>query len=91
MVGCHVLVRDLKRVYALRVKIFVFLKKQKHVFLAEKFNQEKFIANVAYLADLFNSLSCLNRSMQGPGFIIIGRTAKIIPYNNKLIFWGKVA
>jgi len=44
----------LQNVYELREEIAVFLKKQKHVFLAEKLSQGNFLANVAYLADIFD-------------------------------------
>ena len=36
--------------------------------LAEKFNQEDFNAKIAYLPDIFDSLNCLNLSMQGAWF-----------------------
>ena len=77
----------LKRVYELHEEIITFLSKQNHLSLAEKFSQEKFIANVAHLADIFNSLNILNQSMQGPGFTVIDHAAKITAYYNKLILW----
>ena len=55
--------------------------------MAEKFTQEKFIANIAYLADIFNSLNSLNQSMQGTGFTVIDHAAKITTYYKKLILW----
>ena len=55
--------------------------------LAEKFSQEKFMANVTYLADIFDSLNSLNQSMQGPGFTVIDHNAKINAYYKKLILW----
>ena len=39
-------------VYELHEEIVTFLNKQNHVSLAEKFSQEKFNANIAYLADI---------------------------------------
>ena len=77
----------LKRVYELHEEIITFLSKQNHLSLAEKFSQEKFIANVVYLADIFNSLNILNQSMQGPGFTVIDHAAKITAYYNKRILW----
>ena len=53
----------LKRVYKLREETVTFLNKQDHVSMAEKFTQEKFIANIAYLADIYNSINSLNQSM----------------------------
>ena len=81
--GGHVL----KRVVELQEEIITFLKKQKKMALAEKFSQEKFMANVTYLADIFDSLNSLNQSMQGPGFTVIDHNAKINPYYKKLILW----
>ena len=77
-VGCHVVEysSEFMRVYELRKEIVIFLNKQNHLALAELFGQEKFIANVAYLADIFDSLNCLNQTMQGPGFTVIDHTAK---------------
>ena len=66
----------LKRVYELRKEIATFLNKQNHVSMAEKFTQEKFIANIAYLADIFYSLNSLNQSIQGTGFTVIDHAAK---------------
>ena len=77
----------LKRVYELREEIFPFVNKQTDVSLAEKFSQEKFIVNIAYLADIFNSLNSLNQSMQGTGFTVIDHAAKITACYKKLILW----
>ena len=77
----------LNRVFELREEIVTFLNKQDQVSLAEKFSQEKLIANVAYLVDIFSSLNCLNQSMQGPGFTVIDHEAKISAYYKKLILW----
>ena len=48
---------------------------------------EKFIANVAYLADIVYSLNFLNQSMQGAGFTVINHVAKITAYYKKVILW----
>ena len=45
------------------------------------------MANVSYLADIFNSLNSLNQSMRGPGFTVIDHNAKITAYYKKLILW----
>ena len=73
----------LKRVVELQEEIITFLKKLKKMALAEKFSQEKFMANVTYLADIFDSLNSLNQSMQGPGFTVIDHYAKINAYYKK--------
>ena len=77
----------LKRVYELPEEIVTFLNKQNHVSMAEKFTQKKFIASIAYLADIFNSLNSLNHSMQSTGFTVINHAAKITAYNKKFILW----
>ena len=76
----------LKRIVELP-EVITFLKKQKQTSLAEQFSQEKFIANVTYLADMFYSLNSLNQFMQGPGFTVIDHNAKITAYYKKLILW----
>ena len=53
--------------------------------LAEKLGQEKFMANVTYLADIFDSLNFLNQFMHGPEFTVIDYNAKINAY-----YCGKV-
>ena len=69
--------RVLKQVFELRKRIIFFLKQQKNVSLAERFTQEKFVANIAYMSDIFHSLNCLNESMQGPGFTVIDHLRKL--------------
>ena len=76
-----------KRIVELQEEVITFLKKQKQTSLAELFSQEKFMANVSYLADIFNSLNSLNQSMQGPGFTVIDHNAKITAYYKKMILW----
>ena len=76
--------RVLKRVFELREQIAFFLSQQNFGVLAEKFRQEEFIAKTAYLADIFDSLNSLNLSMQGAGFTVIEKAAKIAAYHKKL-------
>ena len=52
--------------------------------MSQKFSQESYIANVAYLADIFNSLNSLNQSMQGTGFTDIDYASKITAYYKNL-------
>ena len=72
----------LQRGYELYEEIVAFLDKQNHVYLAEKF-----IANVAYLADIFNSFNFVYESVQGPGLTVIDHAAKITAYYEKLKLW----
>ena len=84
--------RVLKRACELRGEIVIFLRQQNFMALAEKFSQEDFNAKMAYLANIhniqvFDSLSCLNLSMQGAGFTVIDHAAKVAAYYRKLIPW----
>ena len=83
--------RVLKRVFELRERIAFFLRQQNFGVLAEKFSQEEFIAKVAYLADIFNSLNCLNQSMQGAGFTVVEKVAKVAAYHKKRDLWKSYA
>ena len=74
----------LKRVCDLRDEIVIFLRQQNFMALSEKFSQEDFNAKIAYLADIFDSLNCLNLSMQGAGFTVIDHAAEIAAYYNLL-------
>ena len=44
--------------------------------LAKKLSQH-FNAKIAYLANIFDSLNCLNLSIQGAGFTVIDHAAKV--------------
>ena len=81
----------LKRVFELREQIAFFLRQQKFGVLAKKFSQEEFIAKVAYLADIFDSLNSLNLSMQGAGFTVIEQAAKVAATKRKLTLWKSYA
>ena len=83
--------RVLKRVCDLRDEIVIFLTQQHFTELAEKFSREDFNAKIAYLADIFDSLNCLNLSMQGVGFTVIDHAAKVAAYYKKLILWKSYA
>ena len=79
--------RVLKRVFELREKIAFFLKQQNFGVLAKKFSQEEFIAKVAYLAHIFDSLNSLNLSTQSAGLTVIEQAAKVAAYHKKLDLW----
>ena len=87
--------RVLKRICDLRGKIVIFLGQQNFIALAEKFSQD-FKEKIAYLADIFDSLNCLNSSVQDAGFtsvnfvlkvFVIDYAAKGAAYYKKLILW----
>ena len=77
----------LKAIVKLQEEVITLLKKQKQTSLAEQLSQGKFMANVTYLADIFDSLNSLNQSMQGPEYTVIDHNAKITTYYKKLILW----
>ena len=76
--------RVLKRVCHLRCETVIFLRQQNFMALDEKFSQD-LNAKIAYLADILNSLNCLNLSMQDAGFTVIDHTAKVAVYYTQLI------
>ena len=82
--------RVLKRVCDLRDKIVIFLRQQHFVALAKMFIRD-FNAKIAYLADIIDSLNCLNLSMQGAGFTVIEHAVKVATYCRKLILWKSFA
>ena len=49
------------------------------------------MAKVAYFADIFDSLNSLNLSMQGAGFTVIEKAAKVAAYHKKLNLWKSYA
>ena len=61
----------LTHVCDLRDKIVIFSRQEHFVALAEMFSREDFNAKTAYLADIFDSLNCLNLSMHDAGFTVI--------------------
>ena len=75
--------RVLKQVFELREQIAFFLGQQNFGVSAEKFSQEEFIAKVAYLVDIFDSLNSLNLSMESAGFTVIEQVAKVAAYHKK--------
>ena len=83
--------RVLKQVFELREQIAFFLRQQNFGVLAVKFYQKEFIAKVAYLADIFESLNSLNLPMQGAGFTVIEQAAKVVAYHKKLALWKSYA
>ena len=78
---------ELKRVRDLRGKNVIFLKQQIFLALAEKFSQEDFNVKIAYLADIFDSLNCLNLLIQSSGFTVINHAAKVAVHYKKLMLW----
>ena len=86
-----VLIGSCSEVFELREQITFFFRQQNFGILAEKFSQEEFIAKIAYLAVIFDSLNSLNLSMQGAGFTVIEEAAKVAAYHKKLALWKSSA
>jgi zinc finger BED domain-containing protein 5/7/8/9 len=81
--------RVLKRVFELRDEIQLFLLEQKHA-AAKQFENNTWLANLAYLTDIFDHLNTLNCSLQGAEFTRINLTAKVMAFYNKLTLWKRV-
>lgn len=79
--------RVLTRFYELKEEVQTFLTTQKHE-LAKFLNDEVWCNKVAFLADLFQSLNTLNKSMQGKTENILTSTDKMNAFKEKLILWS---
>ena len=68
--------------------MFTFLIKEGSE-LAKFFENDVFLARLAYLTDIFEELNALNLSMQGKQNSIFVMTDKIEAFKNKINFWKK--
>ena len=75
--------RVLTRVFELRKKIEMFLRKRGSS-LVVHFESEDFILSLAYLSDIFTHLNNLNISIQGKGINMITGREKISAFTSKL-------
>ncbi|XP_064412766.1 protein FAM200B-like [Latimeria chalumnae] len=73
----------LSRVYELKSELAAFLEEKKS-HLAEHFNNNTWLARVAYLADIFDQLNDLNLSLQGRGHNRFEQSDKIAAFKKKL-------
>lgn len=78
----------LKRFFDLRVEIEIFLNDQKSS-LTENFKNNRWIAKIAYLADIFSLLNDLNLAMQGNMTNIFVCNNKIEAFIKKIDVWIK--
>ena len=76
----------LSRVAALRKETAIFLRDQNH-HLADRFENETWIAKVLYMADIFNHLNQLNSSTQGRGKIQLDVMEDIEAFKGKICLW----
>ena len=76
----------LNRVFALRVKLAVFLREYQHRH-ADCFENSVFILVLAYMADIFGALNHLNQQMQGGGVNIIKAEEHLKTFFLKIELW----
>lgn len=76
----------LSRVVSLRTEIEIFLTEKKHS-LAEKFNNNDWLAKLAFPSDIFEHLNVLNTEMQGRNRTMVDIGEKITSFKNKLALW----
>jgi len=73
---------------SLRLEIHIFLTEKNHL-LADKFNDESWVAKLAFLSDIFERLNELNNEMQGKNRTMVDIGEKIISFKQKLALWRK--
>ncbi|XP_058272819.1 protein FAM200A-like [Hemibagrus wyckioides] len=78
----------LARFYELKTEIAVFLSENNSPY-ADLFNDEIWLARVAYLADVFEHLNTLNVSMRGRGHNIFEQSDKVAAFKKKIELWTK--
>ncbi|XP_049321925.1 protein FAM200B-like [Astyanax mexicanus] len=76
----------LSRFYELKTEIATFLSENNSVY-AELFDNNTWLALVAYLADIFEHLNALNVSMQGKGHNIFEQSDKVVAFKKKITLW----
>ncbi|XP_026481537.1 protein FAM200A-like [Ctenocephalides felis] len=76
----------LNRVWTLKNEVEMFLVSQKNI-LAEHFNNSSWIAYLAYLADIFESINILNKELQGKHCNIISAREILSAFGLKLEYW----
>lgn len=76
----------LSRFYELKTEIATFLSENNSPY-AELFDNEIWLARVAYLADVFEHLNALNVSMQGRRHNIFEQSDKIAAFEKKIKLW----
>ncbi|XP_071402312.1 SCAN domain-containing protein 3-like [Centroberyx affinis] len=80
--------RSLARVFELRESLQRFLSEKKSP-LAAHLSDEKWIAKLAYLCDIFNLLNELNLSLQGRMTTVFKLADKVSAFKAKLELWGR--
>ena len=78
----------IKRVFKLRHELFTFFKEKNHEFKDDLENDE-FISRLAYLSDIFQTLTLINLSFQGSNSNIAVSISKLKAFIPKLYVWTK--
>lgn len=78
--------RVLRRLFDLKDEVLLFLS-DKNPNLSQFFVNEKWLARLSYLVDIFEKLNDLNLSLQGRETNILILNDKIDAFKRKLIFW----
>ncbi|XP_028969107.1 zinc finger MYM-type protein 6-like, partial [Galendromus occidentalis] len=78
--------RMLMRFFALREEVSIFLRHHKHPD-AEKLSDKDWVAELAYLVDIFSLLNELNLSLQGDNQDVFTMRGKMDAFQNKLSLW----
>ena len=76
----------LQRVFELKDELSIFLR-DNNVAEANFFYDSTFLAKFAYLVDIFQKLSTLNKSMQGPQIHALTQKEKVTAFIKKLDLW----
>lgn len=77
----------LGRIFELRHEVFCFLIEEKHHLAAEFFSNEEFLLKTAYLADIFEKLNILNKSLKKNEANILTWNRKVEAFVKKLTLW----
>lgn len=81
----------LARVLSLKTEIEIFLTDKRHE-CADRFSDNKWMAKLAYLGDIFHHLNQLNTEMQGQNRTVVDIYEKITVFKNKIKLWqNKIA
>lgn len=80
--------RVMQRVYELRDELHIFLNQHSES-MAHFFTNDKWLARLAYLADIFNILNNLNLSLQGSDTNVLKTHDKVDAFQKKLRIWKK--
>ena len=81
--------RVLSRFHELKEEVLTFLATQ-HSELADFLGDKLWFNKVAFLADFFQSLNTLNKSIQGDHENILTCTYKITTFKEKLMLWERI-